>query len=463
MNVSLFKKLLIISFLFFLIIPANFSIAWEIEKHGFSKYEQSAPLTLNQSIKHAIINNHRIKMQNEKILEASYALKSTKNEKYPSLDFETSYGYRKRSGTISSSEFKPYGVSLILSKDIYDGGKLNKDIVKSTLLCELEKLNFLTTLEDIIYNVSKSFYDILHYEQQINSIKEYIVILTRDYNQISQRFTIGDVSKFELIMAEVKLKEQKNILLSYLLSLKKAKEDLRVLMNLPTEATYRVDGDLKKIINNNNYRFDLESNISTLFKNRTSLKISSLRQKIAETELKIERTAYYPDILAEIELSHENREIGSFQASEENDTSFGAYLTFTLPIMEYLKTKPKIIKKRKEIAALKEEEKNMIEEIKAEIINFIYDKKISEKKLSVEKENLDLLKQAVGMARKAYFAGAMSLLDVQQVSLSYIQAEMNYYRVIYELVITDLNFKKACGDLISQDIKTIFDKIVKNE
>ena len=99
---------------------------------------------------------------------------------------------------------------------------------------------FKKNLNETVYNVISSYYNVVTLNEQIKSTLEQIT-LYRDRNDLAQRrFEIGTGAKYEVLEAQVDLNEQYSILLSLQNSLALAKTSLNNLMGKIPDTAYNV-------------------------------------------------------------------------------------------------------------------------------------------------------------------------------------------------------------------------------
>lgn len=458
--------------IFVLFVATSISYSMEGEKNFDN-------LKLNQCIEYALNHNQNIKTKKQKLKEALYGLKSVIKKNYPSFNIRTAYGYENYSYKFEISDnndqelknrenYDFYEITLSLTHDLYTWGRKKTEIEIAALSCDIEKLNLKSTIENLIYDITKAFYDIVFYNLQLSSIHEYLKILETDYDHIKQRFEIGDASKFELIMAKVKYREQEKVILSYQKKLKKEKLNILNLMGSKIDETlsfkkalhFLPDYRHNKIIQYPLSEAPDESfDDNTIFKDRTPVKLLSLQQKIVEKEISLERSSCKPLISGSIEYyTYDQNNI--LHGSDYQDNILTTIVSINIPLMEPIKAGPRIQEKFHLLQSLASEKTNTFRNFQMEAGKAFLDKNKGKEELAVVMDNISLLENAVKMVRDAYEAGSMSLLDVQQVTLSYITTEMQYNEIIHDLSIVDLMLSKTFGKLLTPDLLSAYEKMI---
>src|SRR6185312_16175638 len=100
--------------------------------------------------------------------------------------------------------------------------------------------SFRKNLNETVFNVISSYYNIVTLEEQKKATLEQIVLYTDRYNLAERRFEIGTGAKYEVLEAQVDLNEQRSNLLSLQNSIAVAKSSLNNLLGKNPDTSYNV-------------------------------------------------------------------------------------------------------------------------------------------------------------------------------------------------------------------------------
>jgi len=104
---------------------------------------------------------------------------------------------------------------------------------------------FRKNLNETVYNVITSYYNIVTLNEQLKATQEQIVLYTDRYNLAQRRFEIGTGAKYEVLEAQVDLNEQQSNLLSLQNSIALAKSSLNNIMGAQPDTAYQVIDTIK--------------------------------------------------------------------------------------------------------------------------------------------------------------------------------------------------------------------------
>ncbi|HEV8082112.1 MAG TPA: TolC family protein [Chitinophagaceae bacterium] len=213
-------------------------------------FAQDTLLTAEDAVKYAIEHNYGITISRNNIeigkINNNWAnagaipiISATANKAIGlnNLQQKLSNGtVTNRNGTST----KNFNAGVAVNWRVFDGLRM---FATKRRLKELERngeYTFRKNLNEIVYNVISSYYNVVTLKEQVKSTQEQIG-LYRDRNDLAQRrFEIGTGAKYEVLEAQVDLNEQNSILLSLQNSLAIAKTSLYNIMGKAPDTTYSV-------------------------------------------------------------------------------------------------------------------------------------------------------------------------------------------------------------------------------
>ena len=214
---------------------------------GFS---QDTLLTAEDAVKYAIEHNYGITISKNNIdvgrINNNWAnagaipvISATANKAIGVNNLQQ----KLSNGTVTNrngSPTKNFNAGIAVNWRVFDGLQM---FATKRRLEELERNGeyaFRKNLNETVYNVIASYYNVVSINEQVKSTLEQIG-LYRDRNDLAQRrFEIGTGAKYEVLEAQVDLNEQNSILLSLQNSLAIAKTSLNNIMGKMPDTTYKV-------------------------------------------------------------------------------------------------------------------------------------------------------------------------------------------------------------------------------
>lgn len=180
--------------------------------------------TLKRCIEYALDNNPDLLAAKAKISVSLYGLDYQTNALYPRLDLSASTGYLSGSSTSPYSVIKGITEEWLRNKSTSGGylsatltmnapifkegvffGKNAPSINIASEQVSIDKYAFEAKKNEVIYNVTGSFFSLLKNNEDIKAADEHLRSLESDYRLAGAKYKEGLISKNDLLMIEVKL------------------------------------------------------------------------------------------------------------------------------------------------------------------------------------------------------------------------------------------------------------------
>ena len=217
---------------------------------NYSLAAQDTLLTIENAVKYAIANNYEVIISKNNIeigkinnnwanAGAVQVISATAN----AIGGVTNLQEKLSDGTITNkngSTSSNLNAGVAVSWNIFDGLKM---FASKRRLEELERNGeyaFKKNLNQTVYDVVSSYFNVVTINEQIKSTLEQISLYRDRYNLAQRRFEIGTGAKYEVLAAQVDLNEQNSLLLILQNSLAVAKTSLNNLMGKIPDTSYRV-------------------------------------------------------------------------------------------------------------------------------------------------------------------------------------------------------------------------------
>lgn len=133
-----------------------------------------------------------------------------------------------------------FNAGIAVNWKIFDGLKM---FATKKRLEELEKNGeyaFRKNVNETVYNVITSYYNIVRLNEQLKATEEQIILYRDRHNLAQRRFEIGTGAKYEVLEAQVDLNEQQSNLLSLQNSIAVSKSSLNNLIGKKPDTAYGV-------------------------------------------------------------------------------------------------------------------------------------------------------------------------------------------------------------------------------
>ena len=415
-------------------------------------FAQDTLLTAEDAVKYAIEHNYGITISKNNIeigrLNNNWAnagaipiISATANKVVGINNLQQ----KLSNGTVTNrngSSTKNFNAGVAVNWRVFDGLKM---FATKRRLEELERNGqyaFRKSLNETVYNVISSYYNVVTLKEQVKSTLEQIG-LYRDRNDLAQRrFEIGTGAKYEVLEAQVDLNEQRSILLSLQNSLAIAKTSLNNIIGKIPDTTYDVADTI------------------------TVAELPSM----AEAQNKIEKQN--PDILlansdltvlfeSKKEINAERLPIVTLNgfynfARNSNGAGFTLFnqtygpsgsIGVTIPLFSGMLIKKQVavtdIQIKNQNITLAETRNNLQTALTNAYINYNNSLKI----VQLEKSNLELATENIFIATERFKKLNITSVELRQIQISYNDAKTRLYNALYQAKLAEAQVALLTGDI----------------
>ena len=415
-------------------------------------YAQDSVLTIEDAIKYTIENNFAVTISRNNIgigainnswvnTGAIPVVSATANKTVGVNNLQQ----KLSNGTTTirnGNNTKNTNAGVAVTWPIFDGFKM---FATKRRLEELERNGeyvFRKALNEAVYNVIASYYNVVTLREQIRSTSEQISLYNERYVLAQRRFEIGTGAKYEVLQAEVDLNEQRSLLLSTQNSLELAKVSLNNLMGKMPDTTYRVADTItvqplplmtdvqNKIEQQNPDVLLANSNLKVLFETRKEI----AAQRFPVVTL----NGYYNFV-----RSSNGAGFTLFNQTYGPSGSVG----IALPLFNggFVKKQVAItdIQIKNQNVALAEIKNNIQATLSNAYINYNNSLKI----VALENNNLELATQNIFIATERFKTLNITSVELRQVQISYSDAKNRLYAALYNAKIAEAQVALLTGDI----------------
>lgn len=295
---------------------------------------------------------------------------------------------------------------------------------------------------DMVNLVRKSFYSVLLANDSYRVFKESYDNAMENYTDIKKKYDQGLVAEYDLIRADVSVRNIEPNMLQAENALVLAKWQLKALMGLDLEQEIACEGVLT------DYRSELYGDFiatDTALVDNTNLKQFDIQGRQLEAKLKMEQYDYLPTL----SLS------GMYQwNSMNNDFKFGDYkwnpysmvgLKLTIPIFSGGSKQSKIKQTRVSSAQLSLQRDDLERNLKLSIKQSLDNMSTCVKRFDAAQKGVTQAEKGYTIAQKRYDTGAGTLLELNDSELALTQSKLNFNQAIYDYMVAKSELDKVLG------------------
>ncbi len=325
---------------------------------------------------------------------------------------------------------------------IFDGLKM---FATKKRLEELERTGeyaFKKNLNETVYNVVSSYYNIVTLNEQKKATLEQISLYSDRYTLAERRYEIGTGAKYEVLQAQVDLNEQRSNLLSLENSIATSKASLLNLMGKKPDTSFNVV-DTILVMPLPAYT-DVQNMIS---KQNPDILLANSQLYILEQEKKEINANRLPSVNLNGYYNFSRSSSGAgFNLFNQTYGPSGS-IGISVPLFAGI-----VVKKQLQISDIQlkdqqitiDQTKNTLE---TQLNNAYINYNNALKAIELERNNLVLAKENIMIATERYKRLNITSVELRQIQISYNDARNRLYNDLYQAKIAEATVALLSGDI----------------
>ena len=325
---------------------------------------------------------------------------------------------------------------------IFDGLKMFATKKKLEELERSGEYSFRKNLNETVYNVISSYYNIVTLNEQKKATLEQISLYSDRYNLAQRRLEIGTGAKYEVLQAEVDLNEQRSNLLALQNSIAIAKSSLQSLLGKKPDTSFSIVDtitvmplpsyvDIQNKIN--------QQNPDVLLANSQLYILNQEKKEInAERLPSVELNGYYNFA--------RNSNGAGFNLLNQTYGPSGS-VGISIPIFHGVVVKKQLqisdIQIKDQQITIAQTKNNLETQLKNAYINY----NNALKAIELERNNLVLAKENILIATERYKRLNITSVELRQIQISYNDARNRLYNDLYQAKIAEATVGLLSGDI----------------
>lgn len=420
---------------------------------GWNNLSAAETLTVNldKAIEIALAENPTIKVADKDIKLKEISEQEAWQSLLPSVSATGSLQH-----TLLAAEMKLNGNSFKMGTDNANTaaliGTLNMPLFAPTVYqtMKLTKQDVLLAREkarssklDLVREVTKAYYQLLLAQETRDVMEQAYTVSKKNFDLVDKKFTVGKVSEYDKISAEVQMRGMSTNLVQARNSVTLSQLNLKVLMGVTADVNLEITDKLSAHENGLTLE-SVESNNLEL-SNNSSLRQLDISQKMLERTLKQQRTNFMPTLALQLtgqyqSLYNENWRIWNY------DWVSSASFTLSLNIPIFTASNWTRLKSTKtQIAQLQDTRLNTTRQLNMALQTYKENMISAISEVGSNKEAVNQADKARTIAEKRYDVGKGTILELNQSELALTQAQLTYYQSVYNYLSNKADFDYTLG------------------
>ncbi|MDR1202402.1 MAG: TolC family protein [Tannerellaceae bacterium] len=412
--------------------------------------------SLQQCLDFAINNSYAAHKANLNIDEAGQQINEARSGVLPQINASGSFDHSMvlpttmlpgeligESGTqipvqMGSKNELDFGVSVeqvIFSPTLFTGIKIARNNQ------ELQRLRSAMTREEILFDVSNAFYDILGSMQELDNVNYmiakqdslYLLTEKRVEENVTREVDLNRI-KVNLTNLQARGKNMRN-------TISQQKRYLQILIGIPIEDTFDVDdSEMKSIAIPELQDFSQPQN-------RIELDVLNKQREMLELEIRGHKMEYLPTLsaIATAGYQFQSNRLNLTKDPWYNSTIVGVRLT--IPIFDGLGKRSRIKQKQIQMQSLDWDIRETRQTLSADYLNAKNQLEVIYELVQVQSENLQLAEKVYTQTMALYAEGLANITDLLETETSLYEVKIAYTTELIRYKKTEIDLLRASGTL----------------
>lgn len=415
------------------------------------------PLTLEDVIITSLANNYDIRLsKNDSTLAAldnafaNYAFYprisanaginfNNNNQKQTLAD-----GSKRQSNGIKSNTAN---ASLNLNWTLFDGLKM---FITRRRLGELVKLGELQIKNQVITTVADAmrlYYDIIRQQQQLKAVEEQMQLSAERLKLAQYKFEIGTGVKPDILQAQIDLNAQKSAQLTQQTAILKLKEQLNNLLAVPLSTDFIVLDSIPVTTS-----LSLDSIQNGISNTNPQLLLAQKSLDISNLVLQERKAERFPTVTFNsaynFNQASNKKVINPFQPLFSQNYGLNYGFTASIPIFNGYLTRRNIRAAQLDIAYQQLSYQRSLAQLNTSVATAYRDYSLYRQSLTLEEENIKLVRENLFIARERYRLGITTFLEMRIAEQSLADATNRLIQARYNTKIAEIELMRLRGDLV---------------
>ncbi|MDR3590684.1 MAG: TolC family protein [Negativicutes bacterium] len=402
-------------------------------------------LSLDESIKLALNNNEQIKAATSGTAVAKWNLAKARGANSISVDL---FNNDQKLGGEYWQVFRIYEVptsyyvnSVTASLPLYTGGRIENTIKQAKLGSDISELQLQNTKQEIKYQTTQSYYNILacQYFQQVRQAA--VQQLTQHLKNVETQYAVGAITKADVLRSEVELANSRQSLVTAKNNTQLATAIFNKIVGLPIQTETAV----KDVLNYEKNDYNLADCVAYALQHSPDKIVSQKAVKQAEAGIKVAESKKNLDVSMNASYNWYDTKIDEFNVKQ-----WVVGVTLHLNVFDGNVTIAGI----KAAQGLLDQTRHLAQDTAAAVelgvqqayLNMVKaESNIATNKLAVDKATEDF-----ALAQARYSVNLYTNLDVVDAQVALTAAKTAYVQSLYDYNVSRAALEKAMGIAVAE-------------
>ncbi|MBI3520176.1 MAG: TolC family protein [Bacteroidetes bacterium] len=343
----------------------------------------------------------------------------------------------------SGAQTNNLGASVNAAWTVFDGLKMFAIKKRLSLNEDLSAIQLKQQMENTVYDIIASYYDIVRTMELIKAAKQNLSIYEERKKIAKLKLDIGSDSKVDFLLSQSDENKAKSTLLQLELQLLNAKTKLNTLLNKPVDTEFATSDSIVV-----NYDPNLDELKKTILKSNPSILISKQNELIVSQSIKEARAANLPfvQLNGAYNFTRAQSQAGIVFLNQQAGLNGGVTASWLL----FNGTKNSKLVKERNILFLNQ--RYLTEQIQLQVDAQVYNSYksyvLNKQIVDMERQNLKDSQDVLAIALERYKIGKSNLLETIETQKNLEDAQTRYIQALYNIKLAEADLLRVNGSLV---------------
>lgn len=412
------------------------------------QHQDTLSITLEEALEIALSENPNIHIADQEVTKMEYARRGTYAALYPQIDLIGSYQHNIKRPTVETQE----GISSVGYKNNWTGGtSVTLSLISVSLWrsLKLSALDIEMAIEQarssrvmLIEQVKRAYYAVLLARDALTVFEQAYNNAIHNHNIIREKYEQGLLAEFDLVRANVNVKNAEPVMYDAESSLTLARWQLKALLGIDLNTEIECKGSLAQY--EENLLADFVSIDTTLVENSTLRQLDIQHAQLDRT-VEVQRARFLPTL---------SLSFNYLWNASSNDFRFRQYRwvpnsvvegSLVIPIFAGGKRHSDIRQTQYTIKQLNEQRLNTERNLRVSVKQYIDQMNTSIKQYYAARAGVVEAEKGYAITMKRYETGEGTLLEINDSQLSLTQAQQNLNQSIFNYLVAKSVLESTLG------------------
>lgn len=413
--------------------------------------QDTLKLTLNEALEIAMSENLTVMVAEKEIIKSGYAKKGAYAALFPKIDLSGNY-----QRTIAKQTMFFAGQSMKIGTDnTWSGGVgAGMPLVSPTLWSSLKISGMDVELSvekareskiNLIDEVQQTYYSILMAKASYGVLKENYDNAVRNYNNIKAKYNEGRVSKYDMITADVNVKNSEPSLYDAQNNINLLLWKLKAVIGLDLNQEISCEGELidyKEMLTNVSNSGDVN------LANNSTLKQLEMQLGILDQTYKMQIAQYYPSLnlsfAYQFTSMNDHFRLGEYMWSPYSV----AGISLAIPIFSGGQRRNALKQTKVQREQLELQTESAARDLEVAVKQTLNSMNTSVKQYEAALNSIEGAQTGYEISEKRYEVGSGTILEMDASRVALLSSKLNLYTAVYSYLVGKSSLEKIIGNQI---------------